>query len=85
MDLEYFVIRFDFGTPLSNPGLPAGERWKFIKQKDVTGNGDMMSRPKYHQSIVDAIADESLPADFKKPTIDELFPIRFHFGIGYPF
>lgn len=85
MDLEYFVIRFDFGTPLSNPGLPAGERWKFIKQKDVTGNGDMMSRPKYHQSIVDAIADGSLPADFKKPTIDQLFPIRFHFGIGYPF
>ena len=83
MDLEYFVIRFDFGTPLSNPGLPVGERWKFLRQRDV--NGDKVSRPKFHQSVQQAIMDGNLPPDYKKPTIDELFPIRFHFGIGYPF
>lgn len=31
-DMEYFVLRTDFGFPITNPSLPEGERWAFQKQ-----------------------------------------------------
>ena len=33
MDLEFFIIRLDIGLPLTNPALPAGEKW-FFQPKD---------------------------------------------------
>lgn len=85
MDLEYFVIRFDFGTPLTNPGLPTGERWRFLQAKKDANGVLLPKRPDYENIIQTAINNGDLPADFEKPTELELFPIRFHFGIGYPF
>lgn len=29
MDLDFFVLRLDFGVPLTNPALPKGARWIF--------------------------------------------------------
>lgn len=85
MDLEYFVIRFDFGTPITNPGLPVGERWRFMKTK-YDDNGDALpKRPDYEGLIQTAIDNGDLPADYVKPREIDLFPFRFHFGIGYPF
>ena len=31
-DMEYFVLRTDFGFPITNPSLSEGERWAFQKQ-----------------------------------------------------
>ncbi|WP_430403411.1 BamA/TamA family outer membrane protein [Fluviicola sp.] len=31
-DFNYFVLRFDLGVPIHNPGLPEGERWIYTKK-----------------------------------------------------
>lgn len=75
LDLEYFIIRMDVGMPLSNPGLPPGERWIF---KRIDPN-QTVRRPKFEEQAKLAFGD-----NFSK-YIPNLFPASFHFGIGYPF
>lgn len=41
MDLDFFILRLDFGVPLTNPALPQGARWIF------------QSRAPYHQEGFD--------------------------------
>jgi hypothetical protein len=33
-DLEFFVLRFDVGLPLTNPAMPEGEKWVFNRTRD---------------------------------------------------
>jgi outer membrane protein assembly factor BamA len=48
MDLEYFIIRVDFGVPVRNPALPDGENWFFQKKDDYIQEGkDEFGDPEY--------------------------------------
>lgn len=41
MDLDFFIIRFDFSAPIKNPALPFNERWiNFRTWKDESGYSD---------------------------------------------
>ncbi len=41
MDLDFFIIRFDFAMPIRNPALPVKERWiGYGKWKDESSYGD---------------------------------------------
>jgi outer membrane protein assembly factor BamA len=33
VDLDFFIIRLDFGVPLTNPALPNGEKWIFKRDR----------------------------------------------------
>lgn len=33
LDLDFFIVRLDFGVPLTNPALPDGEKWIFTKER----------------------------------------------------
>lgn len=55
MDLDFFILRLDFGVPLTNPALPQGARWIF------------QSRAPYHQEGFDKFGvgyEKLLPAPF---------------------
>lgn len=34
LDLDFFILRFDFGWPLTEPSMPKGEKWIFNKVRD---------------------------------------------------
>jgi hypothetical protein len=70
LDLDYFVLRFDYGIPLTNPALAPGERWIFM---------DDAKRVKFNE-----IAFNALGSGWEK-LVPEYFRPVFHFGIGYPF
>lgn len=50
MDFEYFIVRADFGIPLTNPALPEGSRWIFqskdayYQQAEAVYGPDFMKR-----------------------------------------
>lgn len=50
MDFEYFIVRADFGIPLTNPALPEGSRWIFqskdayYQQAEAVYGSNFMSR-----------------------------------------
>lgn len=45
MDLDFFIIRFDFAFPLRNPALPKNERWiNYGKLSDYSGYEDGSTR-----------------------------------------
>lgn len=53
-DFSYFVLRFDLGLAIHNPGFPEGERWIFSKKTEfyslaeqVYGANYMKELPKY--------------------------------------
>ncbi|MFN5149241.1 MAG: BamA/TamA family outer membrane protein [Flavobacteriia bacterium] len=33
LDLDFFILRFDFGWPLTEPSMPKGEKWIFNKKR----------------------------------------------------
>lgn len=71
MDLEYFIVRVDFGFPIRNPALPAGENWIFQDTKE-----DFVAEAKE--------AFKDLPKDWDE-YVPKLYIPNIHFGIGYPF
>ena len=77
LDLDFFIIRLDFGVPVYNPALPSKSRW--ISQ----------SREPYYQ---EGIAYYSLPnftpemnRDRALSKLPKPFAPALQFGIGYPF
>ncbi|HLU86707.1 MAG TPA: BamA/TamA family outer membrane protein [Taishania sp.] len=50
LDLSFFVVRLDFGVPLSNPSLPKGSRWIF--QSRNAFNNEINSIPGLDLSTV---------------------------------
>lgn len=75
MDFDYFIIRFDLGFKLHNPGLPKGSKWVF------------QSRDKFNQRIADFIQenkDNGITVTESKLVTTPFTP-QISFGIGYPF
>ncbi|HCA83530.1 MAG TPA: hypothetical protein DEP18_07055, partial [Flavobacteriales bacterium] len=57
LDLDFFIIRFDFAIPLKEPGLMDGERWIFQDKTEsntwlnARGSGDYRPRPNLNLGI----------------------------------
>lgn len=48
MDLDFFIIRFDFAMPIKNPSLPINERWiNFRRWKEQSGYEDLSRRNEF--------------------------------------
>jgi outer membrane protein assembly factor BamA len=39
MDLDFFILRLDFGLPITNPALPQGARWIFQSRDPYYAEG----------------------------------------------
>lgn len=74
MDLDFFVIRFDFSLPFRNPSLPGGGRWLF--------EGGLKGGSGYYETRYHDVLQEYVDAEIKR---GEFFKLQFNLGIGYPF
>lgn len=72
LDFSFFIFRLDLGLPISNPGLPLGERW-------IWNSHDV-----YHAEIDNAVATGIMTSDDKK-NIPNPYALKLNFGIGLPF
>ncbi len=50
-DFNYFVLRFDLGIPIHNPGFPEGERWIFTKKPSFYSQAEAIYGPDYRDDI----------------------------------
>ncbi|MGV3609982.1 MAG: BamA/TamA family outer membrane protein [Fluviicola sp.] len=50
-DFNYFVLRFDLGLPIHDPGFPTGERWIFTKKTEFYGLAEQVYGPNYRDNI----------------------------------
>ena len=74
MDLDFFVIRFDFSMPFRNPSLPASQRWLF--------QGGLKEGSSYFESIYDKDLEQYVDMEIDR---GRFFKLQFNLGIGYPF
>lgn len=72
-DLDFFIVRFDFGFPMNNHTLPKGAQWVW------------QSRDLYNQQLIDNYGAENVDRLKAQNKIPNPFGLVFHFGIGYPF
>lgn len=73
-DLDFFIVRLDFGLPLNNHTLPDGSKWVW------------QSRGAYNQELIDTFGSESEVDRLRSENkIPNPFGMQFHFAIGYPF
>ncbi|MFB6258587.1 MAG: BamA/TamA family outer membrane protein, partial [Flavobacteriales bacterium] len=70
LDLNFFIVRLDFGIPLKDPQLPVGERWIFQPKKRIDA-----ARKKQAKGDPNRSFDPYHPLD----------KIKLNLGIGYPF
>ena len=50
-DFNYFVLRFDLGLPIHDPGFPEGERWIFSKKPQFNSLAEQVYGPDYRDDI----------------------------------
>jgi outer membrane protein insertion porin family len=50
-DFNYFVLRFDLGLPIHDPGFPTGERWIFSKKTQFYGLAEQAYGPEYRDKL----------------------------------
>jgi hypothetical protein len=50
-DFNYFVLRFDLGVPIHNPGFPEGERWIFSSKTEFYQKAEQVYGPDYKKSL----------------------------------
>jgi hypothetical protein len=50
-DFNYFVLRFDLGIPIHNPGFPEGERWIFSKKTEFFTKAEQVYGPEYRKEL----------------------------------
>ena len=74
MDLDFFVIRFDFSMPFRSPSLPASQRWLF--------QGGLKEGSSYFESIYDTDLEQYVDMEIER---GRFFKLQFNLGIGYPF
>ena len=74
MDLDFFVIRFDFSMPFRNPSLPASQRWLF--------QGGLKEGSSYFESTYDPGLEQYVNSEIDR---GRFFKLQFNLGIGYPF
>jgi outer membrane protein insertion porin family len=72
-DLDFFIVRLDFGIPINNHTLPVGSRWIW------------QSRDNFNQELIATFGQENLDRLQLTNKIPKPFEPRLHFGIGYPF
>ncbi len=77
MDLDFFIIRLDFGFPIYNPAFADGARWVF---QDLFSKENF--RKTYYQEGMTAFG---LTLDQVKKIMPKPFVPSINFGIGYPF
>jgi len=74
MDLDFFVIRFDFSMPFRNPSLPVSQRWLF--------QGGLKGGSSYFESVYDTDKEQYVDVEVDR---GRFFKLQFNLGIGYPF
>lgn len=52
LDLDFFVLRFDFGWPLTEPSMPKGEKWIFNKDRTKYDLEIDSYYPTGHQAVI---------------------------------
>ncbi len=50
-DFNYFVLRFDLGLPIHDPGFPTGERWIFSKKTEFYSLAEQVYGPSYRDEL----------------------------------
>ncbi|MNK02248.1 Outer membrane protein assembly factor BamA [compost metagenome] len=50
-DFKYFILRFDLGIPVHNPGFPEGERWIFSKKPKFYEQAETVYGPEYRDKL----------------------------------
>lgn len=68
-DFDFLIVRLDLSFALHNPHLPAGERWWLEPKTTYASEIYFEKNPETNKLI-----------NYKSP-----HPLRFNFGIGYPF
>ncbi len=77
LDLDFFIVRLDFGFPIYNPALTKGAKWVF---QDLFNKNDF--RKTYYQEGMDYFG---MTLDQVKKIMPKPFLPTINFGIGYPF
>jgi outer membrane protein assembly factor BamA len=77
MDLDFFIVRLDFGFPIYNPAFAQGAKWVF---QDMLSKTDF--RKTYYQEGMDHFG---MTLDQVKKIMPKPFLPTINFGIGYPF
>lgn len=73
-DLDFFIVRLDFGIPLNNHTLPEGSKWVW------------QSRSAFEQELIETFGSEQEVSRLRRDNkIPNPFGLKFHFAIGYPF
>jgi outer membrane protein assembly factor BamA len=73
-DLDFFIVRLDFGLKLNNHTLPQGSKWVW------------QSRDAFNQELIDTFGSEQEVNRLRQENkIPNPFNMQFHFAIGYPF
>lgn len=75
-DLDFFIVRLDFGFPIHNPALPSGSNWVFQDRKDYYLEG---------ASYYGFTGTEAEKITQAKSILPKPFIPAINFGIGLPF
>ncbi|MFA7273579.1 MAG: BamA/TamA family outer membrane protein [Crocinitomicaceae bacterium] len=73
IDLDFFIVRLDFGVPLNNVSVPQNARWIFQSRAPIT------------DELINKFGLEKYTTLQAEGRIPRPFNPQFHFGIGYPF
>lgn len=77
MDLDFFIVRLDFGFPVYNPAFADGARWVFQ---------DLFSKENFRKTYYEeGMTTFGMTLDQVKKIMPKPFVPSINFGIGYPF